>query len=278
MPILPRRPRFVGQRPDRVRRGARRRPGREFRPDDVGIHGLERREMLSTMPLPTSGASRALEQSSVTYPTPGGPRERLSLYVPPGPAPAGGRPVIIAIHGGGWRRLGKAGYGDRIASIFVPQGYVVVAPNYALSTPRHPSWPLNLDDVRSVVAWVRSNAGALGIDPNRVAAMGESAGANLAELLGTDPGPSGSGTASTKVNAVISFSGPTNLAALYATSLEAGRRRRSSSAGPRGRCRSAMPRPPRLIMSHPAIRRCSWCTGYRIRSCRSASPRRWPPP
>jgi acetyl esterase/lipase len=167
-------------------------------------------------------AVRALGESSVTYPTPGGPRERLSVYAPPGPAPAGGRPVIIAIHGGGWRRLGKAGYGDRIASAFVPQGYVVVAPNYALSAPRHPSWPLNLDDVRSAVAWVRSNADALGIDPNRVVAMGESAGANLAELLGTDPGPSVAGTSTTAVDAVISFSGPANLAALYASSSEGG--------------------------------------------------------
>ncbi len=76
---------------------------------------------------------------------------------------------------------------------FRAAGYVVVAPNYALSAPGHPTWPTNLDDVRSVVAWVRSNASELGIDPDRVVAMGESAGGNLAELLGTDPGPSRNG-------------------------------------------------------------------------------------
>jgi acetyl esterase/lipase len=169
------------------------------------------------------GAVRAFEQSSVAYPTQGGPTERLNVYIPPGPAPAGGRPVIIAIHGGGWRRLDKSGYGDRIASVFVPRGYVVVAPNYALSAPGRPSWPTNLDDVRAVVAWVRSSADGLGIDPNRVAAMGESAGGNLAELLGTDPGPSGTGSASPKVNAVIAFSAPSDLTTLYADSPWAGR-------------------------------------------------------
>jgi acetyl esterase/lipase len=223
MHINARRLRFVRQHLDWNRRGARGRPDRDFRPDGVAIHGLEPRLMPSTSSGAAMEAVRAVERSTLTYPTPGGPSERLNLYVPPGPAPIGGRPVIIAIHGGGWKRLGKAGYGDRIASVFVPQGYVVVAPNYELSTPRRPSWPANLDDLRSVVAWVRSNADALGIDPNRVAAMGESAGGNLAELLGTDPGPSGAGSASTAVNAVISFSGPSDLAALYAASPWAGR-------------------------------------------------------
>jgi acetyl esterase/lipase len=168
-------------------------------------------------------AARAVEQVNVTYPTPTGPGERLNVYLPPGPASAGGQPVIVAIHGGGWRRLDKNGYGDRIAAAFVPRGYVVIAPNYVLSAPGSPSWPGNLDDLRSVVAWVRSNADRMGIDPNRVAAMGESAGGHLAELLGTDPGPSGTGNASTRVNAVIAFSAPADLSALYAVSPWAGR-------------------------------------------------------
>ena len=53
--------------------------------------------------------------------------------------------------------------------------------------------------------------------------MGESAGGNLAELLGTDPGPSGTGSASTQVDAVIAFSAPADLTALYAASPWAGR-------------------------------------------------------
>ena len=244
------------------------------------IHGLERREMLSTMPRPTSGASRVLEQSSVTYPTPAGPGERLNVYVPPGPAPAGGRPVIIAIHGGGWRRLGKAGYGDRIASIFVPQGYVVVAPNYALSTPRHAELAVEPGrrPIRRGLGAVRTRA-TLGIDPNRVAAMGESAGGNLAELLGTDPGPSGYGNCidEGECRDLVLRAGGSGRPVCH----EPGggpcggavpRRVPAAGAGAR------MPRPPRSIMSHPAIRRCSWCTGCRIRSCRSASPGRWPPP
>ena len=137
-----------------------------FRPGEMAAHGLERR----TLPSSSSrmhdrpGTVRS-SRSNVTYPTPAGPSEQLNVYSPAGPAPPGGRPVIVAIHGGGWRRLDKAGYGDRIASAFVPQGYVVVAPNYMLSAPGRPSWPVNLDDVRSAVAWVRSNAGRAGHRP-----------------------------------------------------------------------------------------------------------------
>ncbi len=202
--------------------GIRRRPVRAFDPAAEANPGLERRELLSTAPGLTREI-RPVEQANVPYPTPAGPSEQLNLYVPPGPPPPGGRPVIIAIHGGGWRRLDKSGYGRRIASAFVPRGYVVVAPNYVLSAPGHPSWPENLDDLRAVVSWVRSNADRLGIDPNRLAAMGESAGGNLAELLGTDPGPSGTGTTATSVDAVVAFSAPSDLAALYAASPWAGR-------------------------------------------------------
>jgi acetyl esterase/lipase len=174
-----------------------------------------------------SGSERVrfdgIEERNLTYPTPAGPEEQLNVYLPKGPVPPGGRPVLIAIHGGGWRKLNKDGYGNRIASAFGPQGYVVVAPNYELSAPGRPSWPVNLEDLQSVVGWVRTHTGELGINPNRVAAIGESAGANLAALLGTEPGPSDPSSVSTEVNAVIAFSTPTNLAALPAESFWAGR-------------------------------------------------------
>ncbi len=191
------------------RRG-RSRPGRSYRPEPSAIRGLETRALLS-------GDVRMIVQANIPYPTPAGPPERLDIYTPATPAPPGGWPVIVAIHGGGWRRLSKDGYGPRIASAFVPNGYVVIAPNYALSGRGRPSWPANLQDLRSVVSWVRSEAPALRIDPNRIVAMGESAGGNLAELLGTDPG-----TSASAVDAVIAFSAPSDLFSLHARSPLAG--------------------------------------------------------
>jgi len=154
-----------------------------------------------------------------------GQPEQLDVYVPNRIPPAGGWPVIVAIHGGGWRRLDKSGYGRRIASAFVPHGNVVVAPNYPLSSPGNPTWPINIEDLQTPVRWFKLNAGAFNIDAGRIVAMGESAGANLADLLGT--GSPFAGTASSAdsaaVEAVVSFSAPTDLAALYAAIPQAGK-------------------------------------------------------
>src|SRR5271157_4750019 len=122
---------------------------------------------------------------NITYTDANGQPEQLDVYVPKGIPPTGGWPVIVAIHGGGWRRLDKSGYGPRIASAFVPNGYVVVAPNYPLSSPGNPTCPINIEDLQTAVRWVRLNAGTFHIDAGRIVAMGESAGANLADLLGT---------------------------------------------------------------------------------------------
>src|SRR5579883_1909247 len=98
--------------PNVLRRRTRFSSRRAFRPDGLALHGLEPRALRSTAP----GVGRAVEKATLTYPTPAGPSERLDVYIPPGPTPPGGRPVILAIHGGGWRRYSKAGYGHRIAS------------------------------------------------------------------------------------------------------------------------------------------------------------------
>jgi acetyl esterase/lipase len=167
---------------------------------------------------PSNGGHRWIIHRDIPYGAGPGAGERLDVYLPRGPIPPGGRPVLIAIHGGGWRRFDKTGYGERIAGAFVDRGYIVVAPNYELSSPARASWPVNLGDVQQAVSWVRAHAAELGINPGHVAAIGESAGANLAALLGTDPGPAGAGPNSDRVDAVVAFSAPLDLPALYAES------------------------------------------------------------
>jgi acetyl esterase/lipase len=172
----------------------------------------------TTRPISPRLEAVAPEAQNVSFPTVDGQYEQLDVYEPTSSVPAGGRPVMIAIHGGGWRRFNKTGFGERIASAFVSQGYVVVAPNYVLSAPDVPSWPMNLEDVQAAVRWVRTNAVALDLDPNEITAIGESAGANLAALLGTySPG---AGLAA--VDSVIALSTPTSLAVLYDQSPLAG--------------------------------------------------------
>jgi acetyl esterase/lipase len=173
--------------------------------------------------------ARAAIISNVVYEDVAGRQETLNLYLPRGTPPAGGWPVLIAIHGGGWRRFSKDEYGPKVAMMFVPEGIAVVAMNYTLSAPGSPSWPSNFLDVRNAVRWARSSAGEFGLNPNEFAAIGESAGGHLAALLGTNPdGPITSGNdpaaggvpspVSARVQGVVDFYGPTSLAALRAES------------------------------------------------------------
>src|SRR4051812_933964 len=150
---------FPGRRGDSLerKRPSRKRRDRAFRPDRTGA--LEERISLSAFgatgrgttlasgagDLPSDSSSRraTLERANPTirrgswikvrdlaYPTATGPGERLDVYHSEGPVPPSGRPVLIAIHGGGWRKNNKAGYGKRVAEALVAHGYVVVAPNY----------------------------------------------------------------------------------------------------------------------------------------------------
>lgn len=82
-------------------------------------------------------------------------------------------------------------------------GNVVVNLNYRLA-PEH-VFPAAIEDVQAAVQWTRDNAETYGIDPDRIGALGGSAGGNLAQLLGT----SGNGptTAGARVTSVISLSG-----------------------------------------------------------------------
>ncbi len=167
--------------------------------------------------------------TGIVYREVGDRQARLDLYQPEEPPPPGGRPVVIAIHGGGWRGGSKDGYG-RMAARLAQQGYVVVSVSYLLSKPDAPSWPDNFEDVREAVRWVRRHAREYGIDPDRVVAMGASAGGHLAALLGCYPdGPvardglpaenpkASPGSVSARVQAVIDFYGPTDLVALQSS-------------------------------------------------------------
>jgi acetyl esterase/lipase len=136
-----------------------------------------------------------------------GSRE-LDLYRPLGAAPATGWPVVVAIHGGGWRGGDKGPYGRSLAGL-VRAGVAVASVEYTLSRPGQPSWPENRDDVREAVRWLRRHATELDLDPRRIAALGASAGGHLAALLGAEPSDPASAVA-----AVVAFYAPSDLTAL----------------------------------------------------------------
>lgn len=205
--------------------GSRLRSG--FRPQADGLEGRillsvsagsplakdQLREIALASVFPGVSTQSVRQLTNLTYRSDAGRRLTLDVYLPTRQAPEGGWPVLLAIHGGGWRRMSKEDFGPR-AAVFVREGFVVVAPNYTLSTPTRPSWPANFQDVRAALAWTRARSSLYHINPSRVAAIGESAGGHLAELLGT-VGPIPDGRAETaRVQAVVALAGPSDLAAL----------------------------------------------------------------
>ncbi|MEM7455815.1 MAG: alpha/beta hydrolase [Planctomycetota bacterium] len=105
-------------------------------------------------------------------------RLTCDVYVPDGDGPY---PAILAIHGGAWRS-GSKFHLLRHSWRLARRGYVVVAINYR-HAPDHP-WPAQINDARTAVRWMRSNAQRFKIDPDRIGAYGYSAGGHMAALLG----------------------------------------------------------------------------------------------
>jgi acetyl esterase len=96
----------------------------------------------------------------------------------PDPAPTVPVPGLLEIHGGGFA-VGSAALDDATnATIVRALGIVVVSVDYRLA-PEHP-FPAGLDDCCTALRWTVDHAAELGIDPDRLGVLGESAGAGLA--------------------------------------------------------------------------------------------------
>ena len=168
--------------------------------------------MVYTMEMPNP----VFRLSNLTF-LPAGRPERLDLYVQKGRDFKVRRPGVLFIHGGGFTGGDKAEYRSASVSADLARaGYVVVSCNYVLGPKDKPGvWPRNIADCRDAVRWMRANADALGLDPDRIAVAGGSAGGYLALMVGlsddkTGPGGDPAAKHSAKVSAVIDMYGVVN--------------------------------------------------------------------
>ncbi len=136
---------------------------------------------------------------------------KLNLAIPEGAS--GKLPCLLVIHGGGWAGGDRSQHND-LTWLYARQGYVCATLGYRLA-PRH-IFPAQVEDVKCAVRFLRANAEKFHIDPERIGAVGLSAGAHLAMMLGVMDGgdgldaSGGSEGFSSKVQAVVSFFGPTD--------------------------------------------------------------------
>lgn len=112
----------------------------------------------------------------VAYSDEGVAEHRLDIYRPKGTTHADRLPVVLYVHGGGFRILSKDTHWV-FGLAYARRGFVVFNISYRLA-PRH-RYPAALQDVLAAYQWVVANAGAWGGDLERLVLAGESAGANL---------------------------------------------------------------------------------------------------
>jgi len=172
------------------------------------------RRVLSTAVLLIVAAISALASGvvpNVVYRTVDGVPLLLDLYLPDGKGP---HPTIVFVHGGAWHTGDKIGFLS-YASHFSDLGYVCLSVNHRLAP--FFTFPAQLEDVRCALDWLREHAAEYGVDLDRVAVMGDSAGGHLAALLALAPASLGAcGEGDVRVRAVVSLYGPMDLT-LYAS-------------------------------------------------------------
>ncbi|MBQ6597988.1 MAG: alpha/beta hydrolase, partial [Lentisphaeria bacterium] len=131
-----------------------------------------------------------------------GRTERMDLYYPADPQPGEKFPGIVIIHGGGWiRGIRNAEREINIGTNLARMGYVCISIDYRLATAANVKkygkiYPVNLQDCKKAVQWLRKHAEELKLDPSKIGTIGGSAGGHLAALtavagpeVGFEPDP-----------------------------------------------------------------------------------------
>ena len=94
-------------------------------------------------------------------------------------------PTMVCIHGGGWVKGARHNIAN-MAKAYAAEGFVAVTISYRLTGVA--KFPANIRDCKAAVRWLRAHADKYGIDSDKIAATGSSAGGHLAALLATSAG------------------------------------------------------------------------------------------
>ncbi len=170
-----------------------------------------------------------LWEEGIVYSTPGG--ESLALNLARPKAAVAGQsgnetslPVVLCIHGGGFRAGKRESY-DNLCIKLAENGFAAATITYRLA-PKH-QFPAAVHDCKAAVRWLRANAKQYGLNPNKIGVTGGSAGGHLAQFLGVTAGvpqfegDSGNAEFSSAVQCVVNVYGPSDFTRSYGKSVDA---------------------------------------------------------
>ena len=109
---------------------------------------------------------------------------KLHVFTPEGHRTSDKRPAVIFFFGGGWNG-GSPGQHYSQCAHLASRGMVAMSAEYRVKSRNQTTPKECVEDGKSAIRWVRAHATELGIDPNRIAAGGASAGGHVAAAAGT---------------------------------------------------------------------------------------------
>ena len=165
--------------------------------------------MLTVFLAPIATESEFDVREKIVYSTVADRELLLDAFVP---KDDGLHPAVLVVHGGAWRsgdRKQLRGYANALAK----RGFVCFAIDYRLA-PKD-KFPAQIEDCREAVKWIRANSAEYNVDPNKLGAIGYSAGGHLVCLLATTgEAPSEmNGNVDTRIQAVAAGGAPTDFRA-----------------------------------------------------------------
>lgn len=120
-------------------------------------------------------------------------------------------PIVILIHGGGWRFATALSQYASESKALQAQGFTVFDIQYIQDSTTRPAFPYEPNDVILATRWAIANAAKFHADPTNVVLLGGSAGGHLAAVAAEQLDKANPGT----VRGVVSLSGPMNLASMW---------------------------------------------------------------
>ena len=165
-------------------------------------------------------AALADTQADIEYAKVGEVSLKLDLHRPQAENP----PLIVYVHGGGWRAGSKK---DMPIVDLYDKGFAIASVDYRLSP--QAAFPAQVHDIKAAIRFLRANAGVYHINASKIAIIGSSAGGHLAALVGVSNGSKGLEgkigehlDQSSDVQVIVSFYGASNLETILSQSTPKG--------------------------------------------------------